>query len=114
MFGFANHLVAGISFDGAQTEFTGVFLYRRHHHRFPRVHRPRRGHRRARDQRRRFGSGISDAYYGVFIADTFNLTDRLALTASGRFNAAQINLNDQNGGDLTGNHSYQRFNPAAA
>ena len=32
--------------------------------------------------------GISDAYYGVFVADTFNVTDRLALTASGRFNAA--------------------------
>ncbi len=31
---------------------------------------------------------ISDAYYGAFVADTFNLTDRLALTASGRFNAA--------------------------
>ena len=50
--------------------------------------------------------GISDAYYGAFFADTFNLTDRLALTASGRFNAAEIDLNDQNGGDLTGNHSY--------
>ena len=36
----------------------------------------------------------------------FNVTDRLALTASGRFNAAEINLNDQNGGDLTGNHYY--------
>ena len=57
--------------------------------------------------------GISDAYYGLFLADTFNLTDRLALTVSGRFNFAQINLNDRNGGDLNGDHSYQRFNPAA-
>ena len=56
--------------------------------------------------------GISDAYYGAFVADTLNLTDRLALTASGRFNAAEINLNDQNGGDLTGNHYYAHFNPA--
>src|ERR1019366_1333719 len=55
----------------------------------------------------------TDAYYGVFFSDTFNLTDRLALTASGRFNAAQIDLDDQNGGDLTGNHGYERFNPAA-
>ena len=46
-------------------------------------------------------------------ADTLDLTDRLALTASGRFNVAQINLNDRNGGDLSGNHTYQRFNPAA-
>ena len=48
-----------------------------------------------------------------YLADTLNLTPRLALTVSGRFNAAQIDLNDQNGGDLTGNHSYNRFNPAA-
>jgi outer membrane receptor protein involved in Fe transport len=27
-------------------------------------------------------------------------------------NAAQIDLNDQNGGDLAGNHSYNHFNPA--
>ena len=38
---------------------------------------------------------------------------RLALTVSGRFNAALVDLNDQNGGDLTGNHSYNHFNPAA-
>lgn len=59
------------------------------------------------------GWEISDAYYGVFIADTFNVTDRLALTASGRFNAAQVNLSDQNGNALSGKHTYQRFNPAA-
>ena len=34
------------------------------------------------------------------------------MTASGRFNAAVIDLNDQNGGDLTGNHFYTHFNPA--
>lgn len=111
IFGFANHLVAGLSFDGSQTEFTAASLI---------------GGITA-DTREFVGPGvtidepgsnspvrvgISDAYYGAFIADTFNVTDRLALTASGRFNAAQINLNDQNGGDLTGDHSYQRFNPA--
>ena len=35
------------------------------------------------------------------------------MTLSGQFNAALIDLNDQNGGDLTGNHSYNHFNPAA-
>jgi iron complex outermembrane recepter protein len=111
VFGFNNHLVGGFSFDGAQTEFTGVSdiggidPYRN----FvgpgvvidePGTNTPVR-------------VGISDAYYGAFIADTLNLTDRLAVTASGRFNAAEIDLNDQNGGGLTGNHAYNHFNPAA-
>ena len=47
------------------------------------------------------------------MADTLNLTQRLAVTLSGRFNAALVDLHDQNGGDLTGNHSYSHFNPAA-
>jgi outer membrane receptor protein involved in Fe transport len=112
VFGFKNHLVVGLSFDGSQTEFTGVsyiggitadsrvFLGPGVVIDEPGSNQPVR-------------VGISDAYYGAFIADTFNLTDRLALTASGRFNSAQINLSDQNGGDLTGNHTYQRFNPSA-
>jgi iron complex outermembrane receptor protein len=111
LFGFNNHLVAGISFDGAQTEFTGVsfiggitpdtrvFIG-------PQVVIDEPGNNVP------VRVGISDAYYGAFVADTLNLTDRLALTASGRFNAAEINLNDQNGGDLTGNHYYTHFNPA--
>jgi iron complex outermembrane receptor protein len=111
VFGFANHLVAGLSFDGAQTEFTGVSFIGG----ITPDTRVFAGPGVVIDEP---GSntpvrvGISDAYYGVFFADTFNLTDRLALTASGRFNAAEINLNDQNGGDLTGNHYYSHFNPA--
>jgi iron complex outermembrane recepter protein len=111
VFGFKNHLVGGFSFDGAQTEFTGVSYIGGI----------------TPDTRVFIGPGIvidepgnnvpvrvgiSDAYYGAFITDTFSVNDRLALTASGRFNVAQIDLNDQNGGDLTGNHSYTRFNPA--
>jgi outer membrane receptor protein involved in Fe transport len=111
LFGFDNHLVAGFSFDGAQTMFTassnigGISM----------------------DSRDFIGPGfvidepginspvrvaISDAYYGLFITDTLHLTERLAVTAAGRFNLAQIDLSDQNGGDLSGNHSYNHFNPA--
>ena len=112
VFGFNNHLVGGVSFDGAQSDFTGesyiggitpvsrIFVGPGVIIDEPGINQPVR-------------VGISDAYYGAFFADTFNLTERLALTASGRFNFAQIDLNDQNGGDLTGNHTYQRFNPAA-
>ncbi len=51
-------------------------------------------------------------YYGVFISDTFNLTPALALTGSGRYNLAQINLTDHQGANLTGYNTYSRFNPA--
>jgi iron complex outermembrane recepter protein len=112
VFGFANHLVGGISFDGAQTEFTAasyiggitpisrVFIGPGVNIDEPGTNQPVR-------------VAIGDAYDGAFAADTFNVSDRLALTVSGRFNAAEIGLNDQNGGDLTGNHAYARFNPAA-
>jgi outer membrane receptor protein involved in Fe transport len=56
---------------------------------------------------------IANATYGLYLADTLNLTPRLALTISGRFNAVLVDLSDQNGGNLTGNHSYNHFNPAA-
>jgi len=110
LFGLRNHLVGGLSFDGAQTQFTAasfiggwdpfahVFLG-------PGVVIDEPGNAPVR-------VGIGDAYYGVFLTDTLNVTDRLAVTASGRFNVAMIDLNDQNGGDLTGNHTYTRFNPA--
>ena len=111
IFGFSNHLVGGVSFDGAQTEFSGVSFIGG----ITPLSRVFVGPGVIIDEP---GSnvpvrvGVSDAYYGVFFTDTLNLTDRLALTASGRFNAAEINLNDQNGGDLTGNHYYSHFNPA--
>ena len=112
VFGLQNHLVAGVSFDGAQTQFSATaFLGGL-----------------TEDTREFIGPGvvidepgnnvpvrvaIDDAYYGAFASDTLDLTPRLSLTASGRFNASEINLSDENGGDLTGNHAYNRFNPAA-
>ncbi len=51
-------------------------------------------------------------YYGIFLTDTFNVTPALAITASGRYNIAQIDLTDHLGSDLTGSNRYSRFNPA--
>jgi iron complex outermembrane receptor protein len=51
--------------------------------------------------------------YGFFATDTFELTPALAVTASGRYNIAEIDLTDRGGSDLTGNNRYSRFNPAA-
>jgi len=112
VFGLKNHFVAGLSFDGAQTQFNGVSYIGG----------------LTTDTRVFLGPGlvidepaqntpvsvsISNATYGVYVADTLNLTDRLAATLSGRFNAALVDLTDLNGGDLTGSHSYLHFNPAA-
>ncbi len=112
VFGFKNHLVGGVSFDGAQTDFTAASYIGG----IASISRMFIGPGVIIDE---LGSNqpvrvaISDGYYGAFVVDTLTLTDRLALTASGRFNAAAIDLDDRNGGDLTGNHTYQRFNPAA-
>lgn len=54
----------------------------------------------------------SSTYDGVYATDTFNPTPRLAVTASGRYNVARIDLADRRGGDLDGDNQYQRFNPA--
>jgi len=111
LFGFPNHFVAGMSFDGAQTLFSAtsfiggltpldrVFIGPGIVIDEPGSNSPVR-------------VGLSNANYGIYFADTFNLTQRLALTVSGRFNMALVDLNDENGGDLTGNHSYNHFNPA--
>jgi iron complex outermembrane recepter protein len=112
LFGLKNHLVGGIAFDGAQTQFNAVSYIGG----------------LSGDQRVFTGPGlvidepginspvsvgISNATYGIYLADTLNLTERLAATLSGRFNAAYVDLTDYNGGDLSGSHSYIHFNPAA-
>jgi iron complex outermembrane receptor protein len=50
-------------------------------------------------------------YQGIYALDTFNVTDAFAITGGGRFNHAQVTLEDQLGTALNGDHSYDRFNP---
>ncbi|ATG89684.1 TonB-dependent receptor [Methylomonas koyamae] len=52
-------------------------------------------------------------HYGVFLTDTYSLTDKLDVTVSGRYNQSHIKLRDHVGEDLNGSHSFDRFNPAA-
>ena len=47
-----------------------------------------------------------------FVTDTLNLTPQMTVTASGRYNVANINLVDQEGDNLTGWNRYVHFNPA--
>ncbi len=111
VFGLKNHLVGGVSFDGAQTIFTaagylGGLTPNTRIYIGPGIIIDEPGN----DVPVRVG--VSDAYVGAYVSDTLNLTSALAITASGRFNNAEIDLTDRNGGDLTGQHSYNRFNPA--
>ena len=54
----------------------------------------------------------ASTFFGVYATDTFNLTHRLALTVSGRYNHARIGLTDRIGDNLNGDNHYERFNPA--
>ncbi len=49
---------------------------------------------------------------GVYASDTFAPLPALFLTLSARFNRSTQSLQDRLGGDLGGDHSYQRLNPA--
>lgn len=112
LFGHANHLTVGASFDGSRTLFsatglvgglnpiTRVFVGPGIGIVEPGIDVPVR-------------VDVTDAYAGLYATDTLDLTQRLALTLSGRWNVAEIDLADQTGTALNGRHAYTRFNPAA-
>src|SRR5262249_50216706 len=52
-----------------------------------------------------------NTYTGLYVTDTIDVTPAFPITAGGRYNAAQIDLNDQLGTALNGSHQYTRFNP---
>jgi len=112
LFGHNNHFVVGTSFDYGVTHFnasaelgtigpnyvvggSGVFLGQS-------------------------GDPVSDGpvslrttnqYTGLYALDTFDVTNAFSITGGGRFNLANINLQDQIGTALNGSDTYTRFNP---
>jgi len=58
------------------------------------------------------GLGATTNYYGLYLTDTLDVTPALSVTASGRYNLAELALVDRMGSQLTGNARYSRFNPA--
>ncbi len=54
---------------------------------------------------------------GVFLSDTFSITDKLAATVAGRYNHITIDMQDQYINDdeknLNGHHTFERLNPSA-
>lgn len=59
--------------------------------------------------------GTANEYIGLYFSDTFNVTERLAVTAGGRWNHAKIEIMDLSGNapELDGENDFERFNPAA-
>jgi iron complex outermembrane receptor protein len=112
LFGHNNHVVFGASVDHGFTKFgatselgtisdnlfvtgTGVF-----------INQPDAGLSTV-DLR------AKNTYTGIYATDTFDVTDRFSVTAGGRFNFAQITLQDQTGTAplLNSSNNFQRFNP---
>jgi outer membrane receptor protein involved in Fe transport len=112
LFGHNNHFVVGASFDSSVTRFSasaelgtiasnyvvngsGIFLGQS-------------------------GNPVSigpvalrttNQYSGVYALDTFDVTNAFSITGGGRFNVADIRLEDLIGTSLNGNETYTRFNP---
>ncbi len=49
--------------------------------------------------------------FGAYLYDNFSIRHDLFLTLSGRFNLSTLSLEDQIGDDLSGDHTFSRFNP---
>ncbi len=113
LFGHKNHLVVGASFDGSDSVFDGSTTIGG----FNEYTREFIGPGVVQDQP---DEGVNPVkvvtttrYYGIFGQDIFEITPRLNLSLAGRFNDAETNLYDKLGGPVTGQHSYNRFNPSA-
>lgn len=112
--GRQNHLVVGASLDSATTDFSsavevGVID--------PALRVAHSGLFVATPENMSFNATpvslrAASTFVGVYATDTFNLTPRLAVTASGRYNRVRIGLTDRLGDNLNGDNHYERFNAA--
>jgi outer membrane receptor protein involved in Fe transport len=112
LFGHNNNLVVGASFDSSVTHFTtsaelGTFL--------PNFVLVGSGIFLGQS-----GNPVSDGpvdlratnqYTGFYALDTFDVTNAFSITAGGRFNHANIVLEDLIGTSLNGSDTFNRFNP---
>jgi outer membrane receptor protein involved in Fe transport len=122
VFGRPNNLVAGLSYDGGFTKY-GAAAYDGGITDLTRVYYtpggiPNPGYLVDEPGTVPVDVVIRNAYYGAYLTDTLDITNKLALTMGGRFNIANIDLHDQNppdpnapGGGLTGGHYYMHANP---
>jgi iron complex outermembrane receptor protein len=109
----ANYLVGGLSFDGSDSIFAGVAQIGG----FNPYTREYVGPGVVQDQPSEGVNPVrvkSDArYYAAFASDVLTVAPNLDLTLAGRFNDAQVDLQDELGGPVHGDHTYNRLNPSA-
>lgn len=107
MRGRENHLIMGAGIDHARTRFNSSAEWA---HLLP--------------DRGTHGSGLFDeeafvslhsrtTTASVFVTDTWSLSHAVSVTGSARFNVTAVRLRDQIGTELSGDHTFQRVNPAA-
>jgi outer membrane receptor protein involved in Fe transport len=110
LFGRRNQLTTGVAYDGHRTRFeqreavadlvpsrTGV------------------GTSRTGPFETRVAVATRQHNVGVYATDTFDLTERLALTLAGRYQHVSIEIRDRSRQNpaLDGDHGFDRFNPSA-
>jgi outer membrane receptor protein involved in Fe transport len=122
LFGLKNSLTAGISFDGGFTKYDadsydGGIDAERIYIAPPGFAAP--GYEIDEPGTVPVGVAVRNAYEGAYATDTLTMTQKLAVTAGGRFNIANIALHDQDppdpnapGAGVSGRHDYSHFNPA--
>jgi iron complex outermembrane recepter protein len=107
VFGLANQLTVGVSYDRGDTSYTQDLQYAEF--------TPSRGTFGTTPFANDTSVSTTNSYYGAYFSDVLGITDRLFLTLAGRYNRAVVEIRDDTGLEpaLNGSHSFGRFNPAA-
>nr|WP_245290853.1 TonB-dependent receptor [Methyloligella halotolerans] len=113
LYGHGNHFIIGASYDHGQVTFNAQSELAQFQPRF--VVTPTGTTFGGPDEVAPKLIDTENTYVGLYISDTYEVNDRLAVTLGGRYNYASIQLTDLTGEDpaLNGTNTYERFNPAA-
>jgi outer membrane receptor protein involved in Fe transport len=110
IFGRKNQVTLGVAYDGHSSRFTqsegdAVFV----------PDGLSTGVQRAGPLETEVDVRTQQENIGLYVTDTFALTERLALTLGGRYQRASITIRDLSGENpaLNGNHTFDRFSPSA-
>ncbi len=110
-FGRGNSLTIGFSYDRSDTDFrqdqAEAVLFERG---------LSRGTQRIGDLATQVDLNSTQENWGIYLTDTFDITEPLGLTFSARYQITEIEIKDRTGkegnADLNGSHDFNRFNPA--